>query len=630
MPLRWGPGPVFVHESIAATRRWQHYALRSLFVLGLLAALATGWLLMSVEEGTPINSVRINDLAQLGEYFYYAIATTQLLLVLAVAPAATAGAIYLDRARGNLIHMLVTDLGDAEIVLGKLAARLVPVLALVTATVPVLALAGLLGGIIIDAILALTLITLVVALLGCTLALAFSVRATKTHEVLMAVYGIEVVWVLGPVVWELLASSGVLPRIPGWFAGINPFVLAWAPYAWPNYLSVEWLAGVLGGMTATSAALTFYAVFRLRGELTGRSKPRVARWSSWLERSVARLSSWRPGPSLDKDPVLWREWRRSRPSRLARVVWGVFIALSIAGTAGGIAKLVDNYRAGSQFLLFVNGIQATLGLLLVSLAAPTVLAEERVRGGLDVLMTTPLSTDRIVMAKWWGAFRVVPALALLPAIGTVFVASLAPDVVPGVRRFGQPPAPLDVVDRIAYVCLPMALLLAQGAAVTSIGLALATWSRRVGRAVALSVSCYAFLALIGPILIEMIPAILVELGAFEATDQATLESIAEVVGTACPLGSQLITVQTIFWPASQGRLALYIAQIIVLLATVAFALIVLALTIATFDRCMGRVSERRRRAPRPPRRVGGHRGPHIRTGDSRPTGVAKPALGAGV
>ena len=34
--------------------------------------------------------------------------------------------------------MLATDLGDAEIVLGKLAARLVPILALVAATVPVL------------------------------------------------------------------------------------------------------------------------------------------------------------------------------------------------------------------------------------------------------------------------------------------------------------------------------------------------------------------------------------------------------------------------------------------------------------------------------------------------------------
>ena len=40
MPLsRRGPGPVFVYESIVATRRWQLYALRFLFVLGLSAQL---------------------------------------------------------------------------------------------------------------------------------------------------------------------------------------------------------------------------------------------------------------------------------------------------------------------------------------------------------------------------------------------------------------------------------------------------------------------------------------------------------------------------------------------------------------------------------------------------------------
>ena len=42
--------------------------------------------------------------------------------------------------------MLVTDLRDREIVLGKLAARLVPVLALMLCALPVLALCSLLGG----------------------------------------------------------------------------------------------------------------------------------------------------------------------------------------------------------------------------------------------------------------------------------------------------------------------------------------------------------------------------------------------------------------------------------------------------------------------------------------------------
>ena len=71
----------------------------------------------------------------------------ELALVMLAAPAATAGAICLDRARGTLAHMLMTDLSDAEIVLGKLAARLLPVFALVACSWPVMAISSLLGGI---------------------------------------------------------------------------------------------------------------------------------------------------------------------------------------------------------------------------------------------------------------------------------------------------------------------------------------------------------------------------------------------------------------------------------------------------------------------------------------------------
>ena len=78
----------------------------------------------------------IRCLAELGESVFLAVIGTQLALVLLAAPAATAGAICLDRARGTLAHMLMTDLSTAEIVLGKLAARLVPVLCLFAARCP--------------------------------------------------------------------------------------------------------------------------------------------------------------------------------------------------------------------------------------------------------------------------------------------------------------------------------------------------------------------------------------------------------------------------------------------------------------------------------------------------------------
>jgi hypothetical protein len=179
MPTRQGPGSVFVHESIAATRRWQLYALRALFLLGLLAGPGIVWLLTSLEEGKPVGSVTLQELAKLGEHFYYAISTIQLMLVLIVAPAATAGTICLDRARGILTPVLATDLGDAETVLGKLAARLLPMLSLAATAVPVLALAGLLGGVISEGILALTLIAFSAASRHCSV-LRINHRSTAT------------------------------------------------------------------------------------------------------------------------------------------------------------------------------------------------------------------------------------------------------------------------------------------------------------------------------------------------------------------------------------------------------------------------------------------------------------------
>src|SRR4051794_22828226 len=121
--MRWGLGPVFAYEWLITSRRWQVYAARSLFVAALLASLVV----VSVSEVGRQAGPTFRGQGWIGESFFLAIVGTQLVLVLLAAPAATAGAICLDKARGTLAHLLMTDLSDAEIVLGKLAARLVPV-----------------------------------------------------------------------------------------------------------------------------------------------------------------------------------------------------------------------------------------------------------------------------------------------------------------------------------------------------------------------------------------------------------------------------------------------------------------------------------------------------------------------
>ena len=130
MARRVGPGPVFIYESLIFARRRQLYAGRVLFVLAMLAGLWISWWnnLDTPGPGQPPGSRpgTLQALSRAGSSFFYALAGIQLSMMLLVAPAATAGALCQDRARGILAQMAATDLSDSEIVLGKLFSRLAP------------------------------------------------------------------------------------------------------------------------------------------------------------------------------------------------------------------------------------------------------------------------------------------------------------------------------------------------------------------------------------------------------------------------------------------------------------------------------------------------------------------------
>ena len=100
--MRWGLGPVFIYECLANSRRWQTYALRSVGVAALLFAMATIASNTRCVDGEIVAGLcatrrRRTSMRMIG---------VELALVMLAAPAATAGAICLDRARGTLAHML--------------------------------------------------------------------------------------------------------------------------------------------------------------------------------------------------------------------------------------------------------------------------------------------------------------------------------------------------------------------------------------------------------------------------------------------------------------------------------------------------------------------------------------------
>jgi ABC-type transport system involved in multi-copper enzyme maturation permease subunit len=157
------------------------------------------------------------------------------------------------------------------------------------------------------------------------------------------------------------------------------------------------------------------------------------------------------------------------------------------------------------------------------------------------------------MGKWLGAYRLVPPLAILPVL-----------VVLGTGLPG---------DYRQEVALLMAgFVLSSGAAVTSLGLAVATWCPRLGRALGITVSLYLLI---------------------------TAGWLFAVVAIQNDFQSRSLMMGSLwFWSGMmtagvrQGFLDDWTPAYNWTLAYALAALVLLAATMASFNRCLGRVDGR--------------------------------------
>jgi ABC-type transport system involved in multi-copper enzyme maturation permease subunit len=455
MGNRWGAGPVFELEWSQRARRWQVYAARSaVAALLLVPLLAIG--LGRQDGGTAVYSVLVGG---------------ELAAMLLMAPATTAAAFCRDRNVGLLDHLLVTDLSAAEVVLGKLVARLGPLLGLVGAGLPVFFLGALVGGADPEALAMGLAVVVGVAILGATLTLALSLLGSKTHEVLMAGYAMLGAWIASESIGWAIAWH--LDRLspPLWLLKANPAWLALSPVQNPGAADLGDGLVFLAGCLLASAALTTWTIARLRAVCGNRGEGRRRSRST-----IARRLGWLPGPDLDANPVAWREWRRLRGSRWAERIWMAYLAGAAILSAIAIEQEVnEGWLKGTHFAQTINGAQVAAGMLLLSVATASAWAEERDPGAIHALLSTPLPASTIVWGKWWGAFRAVPFLALLPAVLAI--------------------GPSWRAERVVPPLLIFLVVLGHGAVLTSLGVALSTRIARTGRAIAASVAAFLLLDL---------------------------------------------------------------------------------------------------------------------------------------
>ena len=194
----------------------------------------------------------------------------------------------------------------------------------------------------------------------------------------------------------------------------------------------------------------------------------------------------------------------------------VFIALTIWINGVSPHSLNPDEGLGPAGYAFV----VVLNLLVLSAAAPTSMPEQRQLGTRDVLVSSTRSAGTSVLTRWWRMFRLVPLLALGPGVIALALATargVNPDPIsiqttlPSGEKVWKlvtsqevalliagAHSELSFANRLNSALVMMMTILAHGAAITSIGLALGIRIKRQSWAIAGSVCLFALAALVWP------------------------------------------------------------------------------------------------------------------------------------
>jgi ABC-type transport system involved in multi-copper enzyme maturation permease subunit len=428
-------GPIFSREVVTVPRRAGHYPGR-MALIGLIGILGiTTW---QATVGFSRNAT-LGETASFGLLLFQIVAFVQLLLTLFFAALSAAGAVSQEKDRRTFVLLLLTDMRDYEIVLGKLLGALLPIIILLLVTAPVLAMLLLLGGIDPEQVLQAELVLLASAVAAGSLGGLIALWREKTYQALALSVLFLVLYVclaqgigtVGP----RLAPAVNWGTVQAWF---DPFVAMQSVLEPP--------AGGRGGLSPTygfvlvmllwCAALNGVGIWKLRkwnpsGEpIMQREGAAEAIRAAAGELSEAEEAERRakahaaPGAvrQVWPNPILWREVRTlayGRRPLLVKFAFGVVLALILYFAVSEL-----NRPGGRPAFAAAYGLVpiAVLSLLLVAAQAVTSVTSERDGGALDVLLVTDVSPREFVFGKLFGALYNCKEYIIPPLLLALFYA----------------------------------------------------------------------------------------------------------------------------------------------------------------------------------------------------------------
>ncbi|HMO37609.1 MAG TPA: ABC transporter permease, partial [Gemmatales bacterium] len=221
-------GPIFNREALTVPRHSRHYLLRSLYLALLLITGVTFWQTLYGWG----RSVTLGDISHFGVLFFQLLCFLQLTLVIFFSALLAASTVAQEKDRRTFVLLLMTDLYNYELVLGKLLGSLMQISILLLAALPVLGASVLLGGTtflqVIDAFLILFGSALAAGSLGCLVALwrdrTFQTLAVTVLVLVMYLVLVEGLGILAVAIPQYESSIRLL-SLPFFFAMLTMTVL---------------------------------------------------------------------------------------------------------------------------------------------------------------------------------------------------------------------------------------------------------------------------------------------------------------------------------------------------------------------------------------------------------------------
>jgi ABC-type transport system involved in multi-copper enzyme maturation permease subunit len=275
-------GPIIAREILTAPRPLRYYLWRASFACFLFILLWTAW-----QSFIGWEYVReIGVLARFGSILYWMFAMLQLTLMLFFAPLFTAAAVSYEKDRRTLSLLLMTDLSDLEIVLGKLIAGLINILSILAASVGFLSICAVFGGISFGQVLNLFAVTAASGVAGGALGLLIALWRDRTFQSISLTILMVVFSVAGVEAFAIAYPTLKFMNVP-LVEVLNPYRAMLAVL----YPETDQLTGVVRASSVVyiSARLTFaaalvaFGTFMLRKWNPGRNEPRELREEGEVE-----------------------------------------------------------------------------------------------------------------------------------------------------------------------------------------------------------------------------------------------------------------------------------------------------------------------------------------------------------